>query len=46
MDESTDKIAQFIIVNLIFGVLGFIATIVTLSLAGPCLPGLLQQLPW
>jgi hypothetical protein len=43
MDEETlDKISQFVVIGLIFGVAGFIFTIVAIALAGPQLIDLLQ----
>jgi len=46
MDRLTDFITQIVCGALILGILGFIGTLVAISLFGPQLPKLLQGLPW
>ena len=46
MDRLLDFVTQIVCGTLVFGVLGFIATLVAISLFGPHLPELFQGLPW
>ena len=46
MDRLLDFVTQIVCGAIIFGVLGFIGTLVAISLFGPQLSKLLQGLPW
>lgn len=46
MDRLLDFVTQVVCVVLIFGVLGFLATLTAIALAGPQLQDLFKGLPW